>query len=267
MAAIIIGIVLIGLGVLMIFLRRKKSDQLLEIKATQTSTAKDLTDMCKSINEELGSTGGFKQQAEVKGVVKCDKPIYGELSKQPCVYYEMNVSERFEEVYYEKDAQGNSQRRTRTGSTSVASNSQRIPFQLEDATGRVTVNPNSANIDPVQVVSKYEQNFSGNRVSFGSFSFNIAARSGDRRVLGYEFTEKIIPLDRNIYVLGEASDSSGQLMIQTSSEKGKPFIITLKSEEELTKATEGSIKAMMIGAVVCWILGAAAIAYGIVGKQ
>ncbi|KAB2880513.1 hypothetical protein F9K33_04875 [bacterium] len=267
MAAIIIGIALIGLSVLLIFLRRKSQDKLLEIKSTQTSSAKDLTELWQSVKSELGSAGGFKQLTEVKGIVKCAKPLLGELSKQACVCYQMEVLERYEETYYEKDAQGNNQRRTRTGKSSVANNSQSVAFEIEDATGRITVNPNGADIDPVQVVSKYEPSIQGrNSISFGSFSFNVGRGDGDRKILGYEFTEKIIPVDRRIYAIGEASDTSGELMIQKPSEKGKPFIITLKSEEELTKGTESNIKALMIGAMLSLIVGLGAVIYGIIEK-
>lgn len=267
MAGIIIGLALIGLSVLLIFLRRKSQDKLLEIKSTQTSSTKDLADLCQSVKDGIGNSGGFKQLSEIKGVVKCAQPLNGELSKQPCVYYAMNVSERYEETYYEKDSKGNSVRRTRTGSSTVASNSQSVHFEVEDASGRIMVNPNGADIDPVQVVSKYEPSMQGrNSISFGSFSFNVARSTGDRKILGYEFTEKIIPLDRRVYVIGEASDSTGELMIQQPSEKGKPFIVTLKSEEELTKGTESNIKALMIGAIVSLIVGLGAIAYGIIGK-
>ncbi len=259
----IVGLVVIGIGALLVMQRRKAQDKLLEIKSTQTSTAKDLTDMCRTISEELGTKGGFKQQSEVKGFVKCDQPLTSELAKQPCVYYAMTVEERYEETYMEKDAQGTMQRKTRTGATTVASNSQRVHFQIEDETGRITVNPNNANIDPIQVISKYEPYANRNSISFGAFTFQVPSRSGDRHILGYQFTESLIPLNRRAFVLGEASDGSGELMIQAPSEKGKPFIITLKSEEELTKATESSIAMLFYGAVACFAIGAGLIGYGI----
>ncbi len=269
LVGLIIGAILIGVGVLLIFLRTKKQGMLLEIKSIQTSTAKELTEMCASINQELGTTGGFRQLAEVKGIIKCDTPLTAELSKQPCVYYDMKVEERYEETYWDKDANGNQVRKTRTGNTTVSSNSQRVNFYVEDATGRIQVNPNGADIDPVQVVNKYEPHTANQtRISFGGFSLNLTAGStGDRKILGYEYTEKIIPLDRSVYVLGEATDSSGALMIQQPQEKGKPYIITLKSEEELTKSTESAIKGFMIGAIVCWVLGAAAIVFGILSGK
>ncbi len=188
--------------------------------------------MCKSINEELGQTGGFKQQVEVKGMIACDSPLTGELSKQPCVYYDMKVEERYEETYWDKDANGNQVRKTRTGKTTVSSNTQKVAFQIKDDTGKITINPNGAEIDAIKVVDKYEpHNANQTTISFGEFQLNLSGEGGDdRKILGYEYTESILPLDRKAYVIGLASDTSGELAIQQPTEKGKPFIITLKSE-------------------------------------
>lgn len=262
---IIIGGVLIALGVVLILVRRKAQNQLLEIKFVKTSTAAELKEAADGIRQELG-TPGLRQMSEVKGVIKCDQPLTGELSKQQCVYYAMTVSERYEETYTERDSQGREVRRTRTGTTTVASNSQRVHFYVQDESGKILVNPNDADIDAVKVVDKYEP---GQRstVSFGSFSFNVRSSGSGRRILGYEFEERILPLDRRVYVLGEATDTSGELMVQKPQEKGKPFIVSLKSEEELTRSTEGKIKGLMIGAIVCWVAGLAAIGYGIIKGQ
>jgi hypothetical protein len=261
MVGIIIGIAVIGIGVLLLINRRKTQNKLLEIKSTQTVTARDLNDLWKSVSDELGTRGGFRQAAEVKGVVRSDQPLTSELGKHPCVHYEMRVEERYEETYTEKDAQGTVQRKTRTGNVTVASNTQNIPFFVEDATGRVLVRPDGANIDPVQMISKYEPHANQTRLTFGGFTFNVAHTKGDRRILGYQFTEKIVPLDRPVYVLGEASDASGELAIQKPSESGRPFIITLKSEEELTRSTESSIKMLFVGAIVCFAVGLAIVGY------
>ena len=260
------GIALIGLGALLVFLRGRVKRRLLEMRVTEASTAKELAELCQSTNEGIGKTGQFRQHVELKGVVKCDKPLHGELSQEPCVFYEMDVSERFDEVYYEQDANGNRQRHRRTGTASVAHNSQRVPFQIEDPTGRVTVNPNSAKIEPVQILSRYEQSFPGTRFSFGGFSLDIVGRSEDRKVLGYQLTEKTIPVGRDVLVLGEASDASGHLTIQLPSDSDEPFVITLKSKEELERDASNSATLLMIGAIVSWIGGAAALAYGMLGQ-
>src|SRR4051794_28699496 len=115
MVAIIVGIVLLGLGALLATLRRRGQRQVVQIAATKTSTTRDLTELCQEVARDLGAAGRFRELAELKGVIRCDRPLQAELSEQPCVYYEMTVQERFEETYDERDAQGHEQRRTRTG--------------------------------------------------------------------------------------------------------------------------------------------------------
>ncbi|MCK6542081.1 E3 ubiquitin ligase family protein [bacterium] len=263
MEGIIIGLVCFGIAALLLYFRKKNQDKLLEIKFVKTSTAQELKEICKQVNDELSTTGAFRQQTEVKGVIKCAHPITSELAKQPCVWYEMSVDERYEETYTERDQNGREVRRTRTGTENVASNSQRVHFEVEDATGRITINPNDADIEGTQVLNRYEQNFSGGRIQLGAFSMNINMGRSGRRILGYEFTESLIPLDRRVYVLGEASDASGELMVQKPEDKEKPFIITLKSEEELTRGTESTIRNLMIGSIVLVVIGLVAITYGI----
>lgn len=226
MVRIIFGLVLIGISAGLIYWRRKSQDKLLEIKATPTSTAKDLHELCQSVKDGMGNSGGFKQLAEVKGVVKCDNPIFGELSKRPCVYYEMKI-------YEEREGDHNI----------LQADCQSTPFEVEDATGRIRVNPNGARIDPILVVNKFKR------------------KSASK---GTYYIEQIIPVDRSVYVIGEATDSSGELMIQEPSEKGQPFVITLESEEELVRYTATKIKALLIGAIILLTAGMIQIAYFII---
>jgi hypothetical protein len=263
MLAVIVGIVLLGLGAVLATLRRRGERQLVDIAAMKTSTARDVTELCQEVAKDLGAAGRFRQRAELKGVIRCDRPLQAELSEQPCVYYEMTVQERFEETYDETDAQGHQQRRTRTGTTPVAHNSQRVPFQIEDGTGRIAVNPNGAKVEGVQVLSRYVPSTAGLRFSFGGFSLEGSPRYADRQVLGYQLTETILPLDRDVFLIGEATDSSGRLTVQSPVDRGSPFIVTLKTEEELLRARQASLRQLRVGAIVSCLAGAAAIVYGV----
>lgn len=267
MTGIIIGAVLFGIGALMIVMRGKKKSHLLEIKSIPTSTIQELKETSQLVKEELGQTGGFKQMAEVKGTIRCANPLTAELSKQPCVYYRMQVEERYEETYTEKDSEGKTVQKTRTDTTTVASNTQQVPFEIEDATGRITVNPSGANIEAIQVVNKYEP-YTANEtsLSFGEFRLNLTlGNTGGRNILGYQYTEYILPIDRQAFVIGLACDTSGELMIQNPGEKGKPFIVTTKSEEELIRGTESTVKTLMVVGIVCFVLGAVALGLGFAG--
>ncbi|MGI5834909.1 MAG: E3 ubiquitin ligase family protein [Chloroflexota bacterium] len=257
---IVVGIVLLILGVVLFLMRRSQQSKLMDIMGTKTSTSQELQKAAEYVAERLGQQGSFKQIAEVKGVLKCDSPLRSEIAQEPCVYYSMTVTREYEETYWETDSKTKRrQRRTRRGSEVVSQNSQRIPFWVEDSTGSILVNPEGADIDAVQVIDKFENN-TGGVITLGGFSFDVGSLVGqflsDSRTLGYRFRESILPIGRQIYVLGEAADTTGKIQVQKPSGKEK-FIISLKSEEELIRSTKSAAQWMLIGAIVSGIAGAA----------
>ena len=259
---IFIGVFLVLLGILFLYLRRNAQGKLLEMKFVKTSSAQEIEEMQKSIFAEIGA-GGFRQQVEMKGVIRCDAPMKAELSGEQCVYFSMNVEERFEETYTENDSQGRTQYKTRTNSTSVAGNTQATRFYLEDSTGKILVASDGAQIDAVKVVDRFEPYQTGTaQLRFGNFSFQGSMQSGARKILGYHYRESILPLGKNLYVIGEVSDAEGMPLIHKPQEKGKPFIISLKSEEELTKGKEQSIVFLFYAAIASVLIGAALIIAG-----
>ncbi|MFZ1731154.1 MAG: E3 ubiquitin ligase family protein [Bacteroidota bacterium] len=261
---IIIGVILIAVAGLLLFLRKRSQDKLLEIRYVKTSSCADVLATQQSIHAEIGP-GGFKQQTELKGKAYCETPLKAELSGEACVYYSMSVEERYEERYSERDSQGNTQQRTRTGSSVVASNTQTARFQIDDGTGRIDVDTAGATIDARKVMDKYEPyGGTGGSISVGSFTFNLGGIAGGaRRVLGYQYRESIIAPGEQLYVLGEVDDSSGTPVMKRPSEKGKPFILSIKSEEELTHSSEQSINFMFYGAIICAIAGLGFILVGL----
>jgi hypothetical protein len=249
---IIFGSVFIAIAIVVWLDRRKKQRDLLQIKAGQTSRISDLTDICRSVGEEMGATGGFKQDVEVQGVVQCDDPLTGDMSKRPCVYLEISVTSHRN--------MGSSWK-----SEAVSNRNQRVNFFVRDQTGAILVNPTDAAVEPEQVYRRYEQKTGQGVVSSESLGECVEQGSTDIPVM--EITEKIIPMHRPVYVLGEAADRSGQLMIQAPSEKDKAFIISVKSKEELTRTTAGAAKLSMILAIIFGMIGMAFIAYGILSTM
>ena len=253
----IVGIVLCLVGGFLVFSYFKQKKKMEAISGVETTTAAAITEIWQGVSGEIG-TGSFEELAEVKGVLECEQPIESEIDKQPCVYYSMQVQRKWEEEYYENDSEGNRQRKTRQRSDTVSSNSRSVPFLVRDDTGTVKVNPTDADIGGERIVDRFEPEsaVSGGTISFGNFSFSMGSvgRSGGRRTLGYQFTETILPLNRRVYVLGTASDSSGELIIQKPREKG-PFIISMKSEEELLKSSKSGMTWSMVGAIACFVIG------------
>jgi len=271
MVMIIIGVVLLAIGVGLVFGKRSQKDKVLEIKATRTSPAAELNELAASVRESLGQPGGFCQVAEVKGQVKCEPPLVSEMGKQPCAYYSCQVTRRYEETYWETDSNTRQRvQKTRSGEETVSSNSQRTPFYIEDATGRVKVNPEGITPDTIKTVDRFEPGEppAGGEIRFGSFtlSLGLGAVAAGRRTLGYHFEEHVLPVNRPAYVLGEASDTTGEVVIGKPKEKGRKFIISLKSEDELIRSAESAAKGFYWAALIVGGLGAILIVAGILSK-
>lgn len=256
---LVLGIIVCVVGAFLIFNYFNQKKRLEAISGVETSTAALLHEICQGVASEIGK-GSFEQMAEVKGTIQCDQPLESEIEKQPCAYYSMTVTRKWEEEYYEKDKEtGETVKKTRQGSDIVSSNTRSVPFKVKDDTGTLLVDPNDARIEGEQIVDRFEPqegSASGGTISFGSFSFSFGEQESDegRRTLGYHFSETILPLNRKAYVLGSASDLSGELMIQKPREKGQ-FLISLKSEEELMASSKSGMQWSLYGAIACFVIG------------
>jgi hypothetical protein len=263
MTMLIIGALLVLGSIGLLYARGRAKDKLLEIRSTSSGSTKDLIELQQSIAGEIGA-GGLAQIAELRGAARCEEPLKAELSGELCVYYSCSVQERYEEQYTETDSQGRVERRTRTGSTQVSGNVQSVRFLVDDGAGTVAVDPAGASIDGRKVVDRYEPaGAGGSAIRIGSFTLSIGSSSPGRRILGYQFTETIVPVGATVYVIGEATDKDGTLRIRRPAEKAKPFIISMRSKEEITASRQRGITWMLVGAVAAALGGAALLVAGI----
>lgn len=76
-----------------------------------------------------------------------------------------------------------------------------------------------------------------------------------KRSKGYRELESNIPVGQQLFILGELNDRSGTPTITISSEKKNPFIVSIKSEEQVISGLEGKIKGLNIGAIACGVIG------------
>jgi len=260
---LIVGIVLLAAAGGLIWMSFNEKKKMAMMESTQTNTVDYLKELARSMGEGVGS-GALDYLTEVKGRVVCDRPLVSELNETECVYYSMSVERKYEETYYTEDEDGRRERRTRTGSETVASNRRNARFEVEDATGRIQIVTDGANFIAEKVLSRFEPaSSSGREIRFGSFAFTPHFREGDRRTLGYQFEEEAIPVGRNIYIHGRATDKQGQLCIESPVEKGQ-FIISVKGEEELARQGKTKTTLMTVGAVVAAIAGVVCIIMGFV---
>lgn len=260
MGLVIFGLVLIAGAVGLFFAGRHNAERVFQIKRTQTSKIKNLAELAASVAKEIGP-GGFHETAEVKGEVVCDQPLRSELAQAECAYYSFKVTREYEEKYWEKDSEGRQVQKTRRGSEIVASNERMAPFFVADDTGRIKVpSLEGASLDTVKSHSSFQP--AGSNLRVGSFVLNLAGVGSN--TLGYRYEESIIPLHKQIYILGEAVDTGGELAIQRPDNKKDMFIISLHSEEELIKSAQGAQMGFNIGSVIALIAGIGILIYGIV---
>jgi len=266
MGWIIFGAILLGAGFVLFFVQKGQSQRLGNIQGTLTSKAGDLQRIAQAVATEVGS-GAWREYAELKGQVLCPQPLISELTKTPCAYYEMKVIREYEETYTDRDNDGNREERTRRGSETISQNTQSAIFYLQDATGKVRLETRGAAIDTVKVLDEFRPEQGQRLLSFGTFSLNLMdiTLGNNRSTLGYRFVEQILPLDRDLYVLGQIREENGALVLGQPSEKKKDFIIALRSEEELLASAKNNADYAFYGAMTACALGAALIFFGVLG--
>ena len=272
------GIILIVIGIICLFMKKSSQNRLTALNLTKTYTASELKEMFAGIAKEAG-TGTLRQQAELKGTAECASPLSAELSKEPCVYFKSTVEREVEETYYEEDAQTkNKVMKTRRNMQLICSTERYCDFYIKDATGKTRVKPDGADFDLVKSMERYEpaaaMNYANGNLSWGSFFipvaenvFNNNYNMQTHKILGYKMVEYMFPVNRDTFVIGEASDStSGEVVIAKPVDTNNEFIISNKSEEQLMADAKQSAKWLDIAVKVCLALGAVLALAGLVIK-
>ncbi|MEO1671042.1 MAG: E3 ubiquitin ligase family protein [Cyanobacteria bacterium J06631_2] len=227
---LIVGLILWAVAIFLLFKHHALKSDVRAILATETSDIADLRAMQSSIAQEMGRSGTWREQAEIKGIVTCSRPLTAELSEIPCVYCHTLIEEEYERTEYDTDSDGDTHVHENRGTKTISKNQNQVNFYLEDETDKIFVNLRGAEIDALTVVNEFESCYD--------------EIHHDYRILGYHHTEKIIELDSEVYIIGEVKDTDGRLQIGASGDRHKPFIISYKSEEELlhSKKAQGQQK-------------------------
>ena len=216
-----LNIILLCAGVLLLIVAAfcvtaalRGEDRLLAIMDTPTSSALDILAIHRN-------NGAYGQACEVTGVIECDASLSAPLSGQACVAYShMLTWEEWGKPGLLDRRSGTSDLVYRTGGTEF--DDRRAPtFWVRDASGRVLVDPLNAELDLQEIDSGYEVVTSG---------YGDSERRTRRE-------EKGLPLGQPVYVLGYLGERQGQPVIQRhTSDSSKKFLISYRSEQELTRA-------------------------------
>lgn len=225
----------------------------------RSRTSRELALMASLETSGAGTVGQLAPgtAVEVKGTLRVRQPLAAEFSGQPAAYYKCEIER--EETYYERDSNGRDQRRTRT--TTIYSNMKYGQCLVEDATGKVGLDFDGATVEAVKTVD--EPTTDPNGASGGTLAAIggvLSAVSGRR----YDFRRKenLLAPDIPVYVLGEVQPG-GLVGKPASGSKNKTFVISHKSEEERTKSLSSTMRWLLIGAIVLFVLAAVLAAIGV----
>lgn len=270
MGLIIIGLLLIVLGVyLAYFQRRKTGDALLDIQATQTST---IADVKESMADMASISDTYREYCELKGTVRSKNPQKAPFSQKDAAFYKAVTYRVYEEEEIVTDSNGNRRKKLVKKEDKISEEESGEELILTDANGdsinMETVGVSGAfelvkTVDRFEPVDSYNANgfYQNPRRRFTNFDNGFFNRGS--KMLGYRMVEYAFLAGQKLYLLGDAYMNAGELTFGKPTEKGKQYIVTAKSEEELVSSKESSKKALLIGGIVCAVIGVVTIIAGI----
>lgn len=249
---IFFGIVLLAAAVICYVFARGQSGKLRAMNAADTFTAQMLRDLHARVVGSVGAEA-LAQPCEVAGTIESDAPLTAPLSGMACVAYTYGVSREYEEDVTSTDSDGKTKTETTRRSESVESDDKRAPFYVRDATGRVLVNPEDADLDMVDAGSRFDQ---------------APPTRGERtRTLGYRHSVQALPVGTQVYVLGCAVDSGGQPAIGRGPRDRKlKFMISRRSERELANEAARTARWLYYATAGSGALGAVLLLLGLAGS-
>ncbi|MHC4551018.1 MAG: LemA family protein [Planctomycetota bacterium] len=174
--------------------------------------------------------GVFLGLNEVKGRARRERLLTSYLAATPCVYYRYEIQERWERTTTERDHQGRTRTRTRSGWTTIDSDEERRPFELVDATGALRIVPEGAEIRADRVFDRHCGR--ADPLYYGKGPSRAVADSDHRR----HFVEHAIPLDAPLYVMGAARLRDAKVEPEIARDRNAElFLISTQDERQLTR--------------------------------
>ena len=196
-------------------------------------------DMYSARDLRLMVTDGFEATVEVEGNVSCEAPILSPAAGVSCCWVNTKVEREARKTreVTETDSRGN--RTTRTEiyyEWETAYNyTLSVPFRVSDQSGYSLVNPERAQIDSESVrsdVTHYRESW---------FPAELAYSDTGK----YRVSERAFRDSGYAFVLGKATRSGDEVVIHFPDTgyidpKKKHFIISRRSEQQLTRSKEAS---------------------------
>jgi hypothetical protein len=244
---LVIGLIAVVVGGVLLFFGRRAQAKTNLLQSVATSSVKDLPNLLPD------------EMVEVKGTIRSDSPLTSEYANKPCVWYSSQVIREYEKR--ERNSEGNMV--TNRTSETISSNKQMTPFFVEDATGKVEVHLEGADIDAPTILDRFEDKNSGSTGPSITIAGVSISTGDDDRTLGYRYIVKALEVDKPIYVLGSVRED-GTIGAPTHSDKNRKFIVSYRTEEQLHASWGKQAFWMGTSAVTIVAAGALMVIIGII---
>jgi len=265
MLYIIVGAILILIGVSLFFGSKKQASKSLAISSTDETSPRNLAENYESMSNSYGK-GSFKLYSKLYGVAHTNQPIISEYSKKECAYVYVEIEREFERLDTKIDSNGTKTEKWVKKTELVLDREQVAEdFAIKRDDWSIRLNHRDAEIDAIESYSVFEKEAYQNEIDF-SFAGISFKNTPTNKTIGFYHVEKSIPVGQSLFVVGNANDDSGELIISKSTEKNKPFIISTKSESEVTADYSSSSKSKKNWGYGLLIVGTAAFVLGILMK-
>jgi len=259
---------LLVVAVVLFFVQRGQTNRAFNLQAAQAMTAAQLHDTAGAIADDIGK-GNWREYVKVWGEIQCDRPLASPLKQHACVAYTTPVPWEYDETETRRDAEGKTKTETHRRTKTVSSDRQSVPFQVDDGTGIIAVDPDGAELDTVDIVDDFQPGIPrGGMLSYGRFSLDVSSYShrSQQQTVGYRYREAIIPLDRKILALGTVSDYGETLRIEKPMKSGQKYLISLKNDEALTATAKQGAQRAFYGMVGCGVGGCILVVLGLLTR-
>lgn len=275
-----VSLVSLVLCLLLTWYYRNSKKLLDEMWAVDTYDARELRLMCKD---------NFNAIVEVDGIISCDAPITSLHSQFPCCWFRTIVKRESEKHHSititDSNGHEHVQAEVSTDWKTIFDHTFTTIFKVNDQTGYTLVDPEKADIESEKIsdtiVDGPEPWFydiglaSPHAKSILEKLFLPVEWFGDSMLSDtgrYRIIEEVFFPVGNVYVLGEATSYLDGALIRYPSSgyldpKKKFFIISRKSEKQLTRSNQISTSVCFWGAIVAFLLSAycALCALGFIG--
>ena len=180
---------------------------------------------------------------EIKGKIECDNPLLVPGTGEKCVYYHLKIVDVTNRSHEGLDGDWHVDRRQRGAENEESS----CIFRIRDRTGAIGVLPTGATFDASEAY--YHRDREG---------WGMGARLG--AAVGFRVTERVggtesaqaIPVGATVYAIGAVTQLRNGLHLQRDESEGRPYVISVRSEEELAdnlrlwSIVQGSVAAICL---------------------